>query len=142
MNKPLLEKIEKFLKDKNILNDESCFELKVGIEELYKIRNNLDSLILELKRVILDNSIHLLQERVMSENKEGVIEILDNTKNVVDFYGYLEKKEELIKEYLKYSMLYDEHYPELKEIKFMLGLKDNELINIVREIVSNYNVVS
>lgn len=142
MNKPLLEKIEKFLKDKNILNDESCFELKVGIEELYKIRNNLDSLILELKRVILDNSIHLLQERVMSENKEGVIEILDNTKNVVDFYGYLEKKEELIKEYSKYSMLYDEHYPELKEIKFMLGLKDNELINIVREIVSNYNVVS
>ena len=142
MNKPLLEKIEKFLKDKNILNDESFFELKVGIEELYKIRNNLDSLILELKRVILDNSIHLLQERVMSENKEGVIEILDNTKNVVDFYGYLEKKEELIKEYSKYSMLYDEHYPELKEIKFMLGLKDNELINIVREIVSNYNVVS
>jgi len=78
----------------------------------------------------------------MNENNEGVIEILDNTKNVVDFYSYLEKKEELISEYSKYKLLYDENYPELKEVKFMLGLKDIELINVVREIVVNYNVVS
>ena len=142
MNETLINKVEKFLRDKGILNDDSYTEIKEGAEKLYEIRHKIDCLILELKRSILDNSIHLLQERVMNENTEGVIEILDNTKNVVDFYNYLEKKEELIREYSKYKLLYDEHYPELKEIKFMLGLKDSELINIIREIVVNYNVDS
>ena len=40
------------------------------------------------------------------------------------------------------KMVYQNSYPELKEIKFMLGLKDSELINIIREIVVNYNVDS
>jgi hypothetical protein len=142
MNEALIKKIDKFLRDKDILNDESYTEIKEGVEKICEVRNKIDSLILELKRSILDNSIHLLQERVMNENNEGVIEILDNTKNVVDFYSYLEKKEELISEYSKYKLLYDENYPELKEVKFMLGLKDIELINVVREIVVNYNVVS
>ena len=142
MNEALIKKIDKFLRDKDILNDEYYTEIKEGVEKICEVRNKIDSLILELKRSILDNSIHLLQERVMNENNEGVIEILDNTKNVVDFYSYLEKKEELISEYSKYKLLYDENYPELKEVKFMLGLKDIELINVVREIVVNYNVVS
>ena len=142
MNEALIKKIDKFLRHKDILNDESYTEIKEGVEKICEVRNKIDSLILELKRSILDNSIHLLQERVMNENNEGVIEILDNTKNVVDFYSYLEKKEELISEYSKYKLLYDENYPELKEVKFMLGLKDIELINVVREIVVNYNVVS
>ena len=142
MNEALIKKIDKFLRDKDILNDESYTEIKEGVEKICEVRNKIDSLILELKRSILDNSIHLLQERVMNENNEGVIEILDNTKNVVDFYSYLEKKEELISEYSKYKLLYDENYPELKKVKFMLGLKDIELINVVREIVVNYNVVS
>ena len=142
MNITLVNKVEKFLRGKGILNDDSYTEIKEGAEKLFELRNKIDCLIVELKRTILDNSIHLLQERVMNENTEGVIEILDNTKNVVDFYNYLEKKEELIREYSKYKLLYDEHYPELKEIKFMLGLKDSELINIIREIVVNYNVDS
>jgi len=54
----------------------------------------------------------------------------------------LKKKEELIKEYSKYKLLYEDNYPELKEIKDSLALKDEELINIVREIITNYNVVS
>ncbi len=106
MNEALIKKIDKFLRDKDILNDESYTEIKEGVEKICEVRNKIDSLILELKRSILDNSIHLLQERVMNENNEGVIEILDNTKNVVDFYSYLEKKEELISEYSKYKFFY------------------------------------
>lgn len=78
----------------------------------------------------------------MNENIEGVIEILDNTKNVVDFYNYLEKMDEIIKEYSNYKLLYEDNYPELKEIKDMLGLKDKELIGIIRDIIANYNVVT
>jgi len=142
VNEILLKKIEKNLTERGILNDDTYSEIKLGIEKLSEIRMNIDTIVIELKRVILDNSIHLLQDRVMNQNINGVIEILDNTKNVVDFYGYLEKKEELIKEYSKYKLLYEDNYPELKEIKDSLALKDEELINIVREIISNYNVVS
>jgi hypothetical protein len=78
----------------------------------------------------------------MNENIEGVIEILDNTKNVVDFYNYLDKVDEIIKEYSNYKLLYEDNYPELKEIKDMLGLKDKELIGIIRDIIANYNVVT
>jgi len=142
VNEILLKKIEKNLTERGILNDDTYSEIKLGVEKLSEIRMNIDTIVIELKRVILDNSIHLLQDRVMNQNINGVIEILDNTKNVVDFYGYLEKKEELIKEYSKYKLLYEDNYPELKEIKDSLALKDEELINIVREIISNYNVVS
>jgi len=142
VNEILLKKIEKNLTERGILNDDTYSEIKLGIEKLSEIRMNIDTIVIELKRVILDNSIHLLQDRVMNQNINGVIEILDNTKNVVDFYGYLEKKEELIKEYSKYKLLYEDNYPELKEIKDSLALKDEELINIVREIITNYNVVS
>jgi len=142
VNEILLKKIEKNLTERGILNDDTYSEIKLGVEKLSEIRMNIDTIVIELKRVILDNSIHLLQDRVMNQNINGVIEILDNTKNVVDFYGYLEKKEELIKEYSKYKLLYEDNYPELKEIKDSLALKDEELINIVREIITNYNVVS
>lgn len=142
INEILLKKIEKNLTERGILNDDTYSEIKLGVEKLSEIRMNIDTIVIELKRVILDNSIHLLQDRVMNQNINGVIEILDNTKNVVDFYGYLEKKEELIKEYSKYKLLYEENYPELKEIKDSLALKDEELINIVIEIITNYNVVS
>ena len=142
INEILLKKIEKNLTERGILNDDTYSEIKLGVEKLSEIRMNIDTIVIELKRVILDNSIHLLQDRVMNQNINGVIEILDNTKNVVDFYGYLEKKEELIKEYSKYKLLYEDNYPELKEIKDSLALKDEELINIVREIITNYNVVS
>ena len=142
VNEILLKKIEKNLTERGILNDDTYSEIKLGVEKLSEIRMNIDTIVIELKRVILDNSIHLLQDRVMNQNINGVIEILDNTKNVVDFYGYLEKKEELIKEYSKYKLLYEENYPELKEIKDSLALKDEELINIVIEIITNYNVVS
>jgi hypothetical protein len=142
VNEILLKKIEKNLTERGILNDDTYSEIKLGIEKLSEIRMNIDTIVIELKRVILDNSIHILQDRVMNQNINGVIEILDNTKNVVDFYGYLEKKEELIKEYSKYKLLYEDNYPELKEIKDSLALKDEELINIVREIITNYNVVS
>lgn len=142
MSNGLLNKIEKFLIERNILNDETHIELKEGVEKLNKIRGGIDSLVLELKRSILDNSVHLLQERVMNENKEGVIEILDNSRNVVDYYDFLEKMENLINEYSKYKLFYDEHYPELHEIKTMLALKDDEVINIVKEIVTKYDMGS
>ena len=142
MNEILRNKIESYLRDKNILTDESYTEIKEGVEKLHDIRENIDCLVIELKRTILDNSVHLFQERVMNENIEGVIEILDNTKNVVDFYNYLEKMDEIIKEYSNYKLLYEDNYPELKEIKDMLGLKDKELIGIIRDIITNYNVVT
>jgi len=142
MNEILRNKIESYLRDKNVLTDESYIEIKEGVEKLHDIRENIDCLVIELKRAILDNSVHLFQERVMNENIEGVIEILDNTKNVVDFYNYLEKMDEIIKEYSNYKLLYEDNYPELKEIKDMLGLKDKELIGIIRDIIANYNVVT
>ena len=142
MNEILRNKIESYLRDKNILTDETYTEIKEGVEKLHDIRENIDCLVIELKRTILDNSIHLFQERVMNENIEGVIEILDNTKNVVDFYNYLDKVDAIIKEYSNYKLLYEDNYPELKEIKDMLGLKDKELINIIRNIITNYNVVT
>jgi len=143
MNEMLRNKIENYLVENKVLTDEEAYaEIKVGIEELDEMRNNIDRLIVELKRTILDNSIHLLHERVMNENLNGVVEMLDNNRHVIDMYNYLEKKEELLKTYLQYNLLYSDKYPELKEVKEMLGLKDNELVGIMREIISNHNVVN
>jgi len=143
MNEMLRNKIENYLVENKVLTDEGAYaEIKVGIEELDELRNNIDNLIVELKRAILDNSIHLLHERVMNENLNGVIEMLNNNRHVIDMYNYLEKKEELLKTYLQYNLLYSDKYPELKEVKEMLGLKDKELVGIMREIISNHNVVT
>ena len=143
MNEMLRNKIENYLVENKVLTDEEAYaEIKVGIEELDEMRNNIDRLIVELKRAILDNSIHLLHERIMNENLNGVIQMLDNNRNVIDMYNYLEKKEELLKAYLQYNLLYSDKYPELKEVKEMLGLKDKELVGIMREIITNHNVVT
>ena len=113
MNEMLRNKIENYLVENKVLTDEEAYaEIKVGIEELYELRNN------------------------------GVVEMLDNNRHVIDMYNYLEKKEELLKTYLQYNLLYSDKYPELKEVKEMLGLKDNELVGIMREIISNHNVVT
>ena len=42
MNETLINKVEKFLRDKGILNDDSYTEIKEGAEKLFELRNKID----------------------------------------------------------------------------------------------------
>lgn len=137
----LKDKIKGFLLRNGLITEDSFLEINTGIEKLEHIINDMDKSILNLKISTLNNSAHLMMDRVMKDNNYGVIEILDNTKDVVNFYEYIENFDTLLKNYLKYKMFFDEDYPEIKEIKFSMALKDKELIEILKEIANDYNVV-
>jgi hypothetical protein len=72
----------------------------------------------------------------MSEDKEGVIEMLNNNRHVIDIFNFTEKLNELIDEYAKYDILYNEDYPEIKKIKETFALKEKELLPLLTEIVN------
>ena len=137
----LKDKIKGFLLRNGLITEDSFLEINTGIDKLEHIINDMDKSILNLKISTLNNSTHLMMDRVMKDNNYGVIEILDNTKDVVNFYEYIENFDTLLKNYQKYKMFFDEDYPEIKEIKFSMALKDKELIEILKEIANDYNVV-
>tara|TARA_R110002126_G_scaffold221661_1_gene366921 strand:- start:407 stop:817 length:411 start_codon:yes stop_codon:yes gene_type:complete len=119
-----------------LLNEENLSDIEDGLDKIGESRDKIDVLIGDTKNAIIQNSIHLLIQRIMNEDKEGVIEMLNNNRDVIHIFNFTEKLDDLINEYGKYDRLYDQDYPEIKKIKETFVLKEKELLPLLTEIVN------
>jgi hypothetical protein len=119
-----------------LLNEENLSDIEDGLGKIGESRDKIDFLIGDTKNAIIQNSIHLLIQRIMNEDKEGVIEMLNNNRDVIHIFNFTEKLDDLINEYGKYDRLYDQDYPEIKKIKETFVLKEKELLPLLTEIVN------
>jgi len=136
MSEMLKNRMVQVIEKGTLLNEENLIDIGNGLDEIGESRDKIDVLISHTKNTIIQNSIHLLIQRVMSEDKEGVIEMLNNNRHVIDIFNFTEKLNELIDEYAKYDILYNEDYPEIKKIKETFALKEKELLPLLTEIVN------
>jgi hypothetical protein len=136
INENLLNRAIKVVEKDIVLNEENKKEITEGVEKIGSSRGKIDNLIQAVKITMIQNSTQLLMQRIMSEDKDGVIEMLDNNRDVINMFDFLENFEELIKEYIRYERLYKEDYPEIKKIKETLVLKEKELLPLLSEIVN------
>ena len=136
MSEMLKNRMVQVIEKGTLLNEENLIDIGNGLDEIGESRDKIDVLISHTKNTIIQNSIHLLIQRVMSEDKEGVIEMLNNNRHVIDIFNFTEKLNELFDEYAKYDILYNEDYPEIKKIKETFALKEKELLPLLTEIVN------
>jgi hypothetical protein len=137
INENLLNRATNFV-EKNIeLNEDNKKELLDGVGKIGESRDRIDNLIQSTKVTIIQNSFQLLIQRIMSEDKNGVIEMLDNNRDVINMYDFLESFDELLKEYINYKKLYEDDYPEIKKIKDNLVMYEKDLLPLLSEIVKH-----
>jgi hypothetical protein len=137
INENLLNRATNFVEKDLQLNEENKKELLEGIGKIGESRDRIDNLIQSTKIAVIQNSFHLLIQRIMSEDKNGVIEMLDNNRDVINMYDFLESFEALLKEYINYKKLYEDDYPEIKKIKETLVLYEKDLLPLLSEIVNH-----
>ena len=137
INENLLNRATKFVAKDILLNEENKKELLEGIGKIGESRDRIDNLIQSTKVTIIQNSFQLLIQRIMSEDKNGVIEMLDNNRDVINMYDFLETFDSLLKEYINYKKLYEDDYPEIKKIKDNLVMYEKDLLPLLSEIVNH-----
>lgn len=136
MSEMLKNRMVQVIEKDTLLNEENVEDIEVGIKRIKSSRDMIDVLISETKQTIIQNSVHLLVQRIMSEDKEGVIEMLNNNRHVLNIFDFTEKLNGLLDEYGKYETLYEQDYPEIKKIKETFVLKEKELLPLLTEIVN------
>jgi hypothetical protein len=97
INENLLNRATNFVEKDLQLNEENKKELLEGVSKIGESRDKIDNLIQSVKITVIQNSFHLLIQRIMSEDKNGVIEMLDNNRDVINMYDFLESFEALLK---------------------------------------------
>ena len=136
MSEMLKNRMVQVIEKDTLLNEENLSDIEDGLDKIGESRDKIDVLIGDTKNAIIQNSIHLLIQRIMNEDKEGVIEMLNNNRDVIHIFNFTEKLDDLINEYGKYDRLYDQDYPEIKKIKETFVLKEKELLPLLTEIVN------
>ena len=136
MSEMLKNRMVQVIEKDTLLNEENLSDIEDGLGKIGESRDKIDVLIGDTKNAIIQNSIHLLIQRIMNEDKEGVIEMLNNNRDVIHIFNFTEKLDDLINEYGKYDRLYDQDYPEIKKIKETFVLKEKELLPLLTEIVN------
>lgn len=136
MSEMLKNRMVQVIEKDTLLNEENLSDIEDGLGKIGESRDKIDFLIGDTKNAIIQNSIHLLIQRIMNEDKEGVIEMLNNNRDVIHIFNFTEKLDDLINEYGKYDRLYDQDYPEIKKIKETFVLKEKELLPLLTEIVN------
>lgn len=136
INEHLLNRFTKAIETDLVLDEETKRNLLDGANKIGTSRDKIDTLVDECRNSIIQNSVQLLVQRLMSGDKEGVIEMLDNNRDVVKIFNFTESLNELLTEYGWYEMLYKEDYPEIKKIKESLALKEKDLLPLLTEIIN------
>ena len=98
------------------------------------LRSDLDKCILDLKVQIIKTNTMLLFENVFKDNKEKVVEILNNTKDPKIFYDLSDSLNNLLVTYNQYKSNYDFNSTDLKDIKESFVLEDEKLLELIKEI--------
>jgi hypothetical protein len=137
MNEHLKNRLVTLIEKDTPLTPENLQEVfSDGIDKIGTSRDKIDGLIDQVRNSIIQNSVQLLVQRLMSGDKEGVIEILNNNRDVIKLFSFTEKLNELLTEYGWYRNLYNEDYPEIKKIKENLVLKEKDLLPLLTEIIN------
>lgn len=142
MENPMNNRVVDILKNEGVtLNEETTKKISNSLDEIEEVSNLINEDIQEVKKSIINSSVHLLVESVMRDDKLTTLKILESKKNLEYFFDFTDKLNDLVTHYSKYKEDYDTYYPELKEIKNRMGLDDNKLINVVREVLNENNRV-
>ena len=110
-----IDKNNLFGNEKDI--NESLENLLLDAFHMKSLRSDLDKCILDLKVQIIKTNTMLLFENVFKDNKEKVVEILNNTKDPKIFYDLSDSLNNLLVTYNQYKSNYDFNSTDLKDIK-------------------------
>ena len=95
-NDAIKNAILKYLKEEKSLEVGDVSHLKEEVDKVKNFRNNLDDLLLKTKINIINSSTHLLIDKIYKDEKEGVLKILENTKDRIVFYDFLDSLNDLL----------------------------------------------
>ena len=127
-----IDKNNLFGNEKDI--NESLENLLLDASHMKSLRSDLDKCILDLKVLIIKTNTMLLFENVFKDNKEKVVEILNNTKDPKIFYDLSDSLNNLLVTYNQYKSNYDFNSTDLKDIKESFVLEDEKLLELIKEI--------
>ncbi len=138
MNDAIKNAITKYLEKHELINDsnkESFYkDLLCDMDQVSTLRKDLDNSMVDLKREIIKSNIILLFENIFKNNKDKVVEILDNTHDPKIFYGVSESLNKLLITYSQYKSNYNFNADELKNLKESFVLTDDKLKELITEI--------
>ncbi len=95
-NDAIKNAILKYLKEEKSLEVGDVSHLKEEVDKVKNFRNNLDDLLLKTKINIINSSTHLLIDKIYKDETEGVLKILENTKDRIVFYDFLDSLNDLL----------------------------------------------
>lgn len=136
-NKNLINVLTKFLKKDGDFNEEELNQLRNSVEQMKINRDRIDQILDQLKISIIKSSSHLLIDKIHKGEKEGVLTILNNTRDKTLFYDFKDLLDELLIEYEKYQQFYEIYNPNLVECKERFGLNDHKLFKLINEMDLN-----
>lgn len=139
MNDAIKNAILGYIDKNNLFGDgeninESLENLLLDASHMKSLRSDLDKCILDLKVQIIKTNTMLLFENVFKDNKEKVVEILNNTRDPKIFYDLSDSLNNLLVTYNQYSSNYDFNSTDLKDIKESFVLDDEKLVELIKEI--------
>ena len=134
MNESIKNAIIKHLGKKNIITESFYNELSEEAKKIKSLRGKVDDSLLNVKKEIIKTNFHLLIDKIFKEDNNGVIEILKNTKNRINFYNVIEEIGKLLVLFEQYNENYEFNSPELTTLKETFALKDDQLCDLISEI--------
>lgn len=137
MNEHLVNRVRQLVEKDVILNEDNKLDINEGLDKIGMVRDNVDMLVDQTRNTIIKNSVTLLVDRLMRGDKNGVLEMLNNNRDVLSLFDFTESLNQLLTEYGKYKMIYDEEYPEIKKIKETLVLNEKDLLPLLKEVIKD-----
>lgn len=133
-NDAIKDAIKKHLEKNNLLNDNFYPTLLNESKKSKVFRDKVDEELLNLKIKIINSNFHLLMEKIFKEDKEGVLNIVKNTKDRTIFFDFTEAFGKFLISFEQYIQNYEFNSPDLEDIKETFALKDNQLYELIEEI--------
>jgi hypothetical protein len=132
-NEAIKKALLKYLMSENNLEKNSITNLKLEVDDIKSLRSVVDDSIMKTKISIINSSTHLLVDKIHRDDKEGVLQILKNTKDKTVFYDFVESMNDLLVNYYKYEENYNNESPELLDLKETFVLNDHQLSELITE---------
>jgi len=133
-NTAIKEAIQKHLKKDNVDELQFYNSLLKDMEKLNTYRDMVDNELLNLRRIIEKSNFHILIDKIIKEDIEGIIEILKNTKDRIIFFDFIDNFSKCIVLFEQYTQVYEFNYPDLEDIKETFALRDDQLHQLIKEI--------
>ena len=133
-NNAIKNALVKYLGEEKHLENNNLNDLKSEVDIIKSLRDKVDDNIMKTKISVINSSTHLLIDKIHRDDKEGVLQILKNTRDKTVFYDFVESMNELLINYYKYEENYSNDSPELLDLKETFALNDHQLNDLITEI--------